>query len=419
MGPRRNIDGDRFGPNVSCTKFLVARRTARPMVARMKLRSMIGTLTSLVVATTGSSALAAPDYGAKGPEVTATSNMPPGATGATSVKLVVPNGAGPYPVIIASHGFAASADNQLGWAEHFASYGFVVAAPSFPNPGPFPAPDHAKNGTTIEALVAAVKLAAPKADTSRVGFEGHSAGGLASTLAASKAKPQALVLFDPVDANDLGKAAFPTVCSPTLVLYAEKLGQCNKDGAWKKDVAIRSAAPLWTADVIGASHCDGENGARPLCGTALTCGAGAAADPSRQKVHARHATAFFLAQLKGDTVAAATLTQTELAADATISNPTVKSGTPCPPVIPSTPDGGGPVPTSDGGVVAPSPSPGGTGTTPTPTPTGSASANPTSDDPGSSGCSSSGTSGLPQSSGVVLGLGLVVAGLALRRRRSA
>ena len=201
------------------------------MVARMKLRSMIGTLVSLVVATTGSSALAAPDYGAKGPETTATSNMPPGASGATSAKLVVPNGAGPYPVIIASHGFAASSDNQLGWAEHFASYGFVVAAPSFPNPGPIPAPDHAKNGTVIEAIAAPVKLATPKADTSRVGFEGHSAGGLASTLAAAKAKPQALVLFDPVDANGLGKAAFPTLCSPTLVLYAEKLGQCNMDGA--------------------------------------------------------------------------------------------------------------------------------------------------------------------------------------------
>lgn len=292
----------------------------------------------------------AADYGVKGAEGTATTDLPRGTGGADGGKVVVPAGPGPYPLVIASHGFSASAANQVGWAEHFGSHGFVVIAPTFPNAF---APDTAKNAAVIEALVAYARTALPKADASRLGLEGHSAGGLATTVAAAKMKPRAVVLFDPVDKDGAGKAAYGTLCSPTLSLFAAG-GSCNNQAAWKP-FASASPGPVVFADVVGATHCDGESAAR------LTCGpfCGGAAAPARQAVHARYATAFFLTHLAGDSAAAATLTEAALRADTTLAAPQVKSGITCPPGPGSAdagPDGAAP------GVDASSPAPGPGGT---------------------------------------------------------
>lgn len=353
----------------------------------------------------------AADYGVKGPEAFTTTNLAPGATGATGGKLVVPNGAGPYPIVIASHGFSASSANQLGWAEHFASYGFVVAAPDFPGGLQ---PDHVKNGTIVEALVGEVARTVPKADATRVGLEGHSAGGLATTLAAAKIKPRAVVLFDPVDANGIGKTAYGTLCSSTLVLFADP-GQCNVTAQWKGFGPI-TTGPLALANVVGASHCDGENAARGLCSVPVV-GCGSAAAPARQTVHARYATAHFLALLKGDTAAAATLVATALAADTELAETSVKAGPECAPV----PVGdGGTTPRPDGGT-GPTPTPTGTTTSdggPTPAPSGT-SPTPTDAVPAGDsgcGCTTAGTTSGAGAVGAIAAVGALV--LAVRRRRA-
>ncbi len=268
----------------------------------------------------GSRAHAA-DYGVKGTEATTTTALAAGTGGATGGKLVVPNGAGPYPLIVASHGFSANSDHQVGWAEHFASYGFVVVAPDFPNTF---SPNHATNGTIVEALVGAVATAVPKADKTRVGLEGHSAGGLATTLAAAKIKPRAVVLFDPVDANAAGKNAYATLCSPVLSIFSNP-GACNSNGDWKT-FATTSPGSVILGNLVNSTHCDGENAPRGLCG--IGCGGGAS--PARQTVLARYATAFFLAKLKGDTAAAATLDPATLAADTALANTAAKTGISCP-----------------------------------------------------------------------------------------
>jgi pimeloyl-ACP methyl ester carboxylesterase len=372
-------------------------------------RPILGTLISLALVSTSTAALAAPDYGVKGPEATTTSNLAVGASGASGGKLVVPNGAGPYPIIIASHGFSASSANQLGWATHFASYGFVVAAPDFPGGLQ---PDHVKNGTIVEALVGEVARAVSKADATRVGLEGHSAGGLATTLAAAKLKPKAVVLFDPVDNNGLGKTAFGTLCSSTLVLFANS-GTCNKNAEWKGFGATTSG-PLVLANVKDATHCDGENEARGLCAAPLV-GCGAAAAPARQTVHARYATALFMATLKGDTDAKAALAAGALSADTELETTQVKAGPECT-GQPSLPDAG--PPGKDGGSVTPPPTgttpPAGTGTPGTPSPSPTGSADPSAESTGS-GCSAS-----PRAAGTTGALlaGLVAAALFVRRRRS-
>jgi dienelactone hydrolase len=284
---------------------------------------MRATLAGLMFATviTSAGVASAVDYAAKGSVATTTTNLPMGFAGSSGGKLVVPNAAGTYPLIVASHGFSASADNQVGWAELFASYGFVVVAPTFP--GGF-SPDHVKNGKIVVDVVKGIATADTpakgKVDVAHVGLEGHSAGGLATTLAAADLAPAATVLFDPVDNADLGKAAYAKLCTPVLDLFAMP-SMCNNTSGW---FAFRttSKGPTTSFRVKGSTHCDGENAARSLCG--FTCGG--AADPTRQKVYARYATAFFLAHLKADTTAGATLGAAPLGADDEIGEVSIGGG---------------------------------------------------------------------------------------------
>lgn len=296
----------------------------------------MGALALAITAVTG--AAHATDYSADGASTYTSGALTPSG-GASGGYLVVPDGAGPFPFIVASHGWSAAADNQLGWAEHFASYGFVVAVPSFPNTL---TPDAKIDSGIIEQLVvlytdpSTMSAAQGKVDPKHVGLEGHSAGGLATTLASASLKPQATVFFDPVDdsAGD-GKVAYATLCAPVLGLFADP-SSCNNSSGWS---AFESTAigPLVTANVVGSTHCDGENAPRALCGP--FCGGGA--DPSRQAVYAHYATAFFLAHLKGDATAAAELTSATMDADSRVAKVAVTSAADCSEPI-STPDAGGP-----------------------------------------------------------------------------
>lgn len=300
-------------------------------------------LAGLMFATVISSAgvASAVDYAAKGTVATTTTNLPMGFAGSSGGKLVVPNAAGTYPLVVASHGFSASADNQVGWAEQFASYGFVVVAPTFP--GGF-SPDHVKNGKIVVDIVKTIATADTpakgKVDAAHVGLEGHSAGGLATTLAAAELSPAATVLFDPVDNADMGKAAYAKLCTPVIDFFAMP-SMCNNTAGW---FAFRttSKGPTTSFRVKGSTHCDGENAPRSLCG--FTCGG--AADATRQKVYARYATAFLLAHLKGDTAAGATLALTPLSADTEIGEVSI-GGDGCTTGGDAGSDGGGP--TDSGG----------------------------------------------------------------------
>jgi dienelactone hydrolase len=269
----------------------------------------------------------AADYAQLGPEATTQGALTPNG-GATGGYLVVPKGKGPYPLVIASHGWSASADNQVGWAQHFASWGFVVAVPTFPN-SLFP------NAQTNEGIIAKLvqlysdpktaSAAQGKVDPSVFGLEGHSAGGLATTRASAGLKPNATVLFDPVDdqAND-GKPAYATLCGPVLALFAAP-SSCNNNAGWS---AFKSTTmgPLVTADVVGSNHCDGENAPRGACGP--FCGQnGQGADPTRQNAYARYATAFLLANLKNDAAAKSVITQAS--SDAQLANVASKNAPNC------------------------------------------------------------------------------------------
>jgi MYXO-CTERM domain-containing protein len=148
-----------------------------------------------------------------------------------------------------------------------------------------------------------------------VGIEGHSAGGLATAVAAADLQPDATVLFDPVDNGDLGKNAMPKIAAPVLEIFAAP-SSCNSSGNWVPFKSASTGAQVFF-DVVGSTHCDGENMDRGLlCG--FVCGG--AATPARQARYSHYATAFFLALLKNDAAAAAELCHAKLAGDSTVSN---------------------------------------------------------------------------------------------------
>jgi dienelactone hydrolase len=309
----------------------------------------------------------------------------------STTQIARPTAAGSYPLVVASHGFSASGENQLGWAKHFASWGFVVAVPSFASSF---SPDHQANAKVIVDLVAELKGTGTK-----VGLEGHSAGGLSTALAAVDVKPDAVVLFDPVDNADLGKTATPKIEAPVLGIFAAP-SSCNNQAAWKPFIDGSKGAVL-AFDVTGSTHCDGENAPRALCGFA--CGGGA--DEGRQAAYAHYATAFLLANLGGDAKAKAALDDAEK--DGELAG-VIRTKT----AAPATPDASAlGASSSSGGSSTTVPS--GSSNTATPTGEGASTDTPVTTSDGG-GCATQGQSG---ERGVLFGLACVAVGVLVRRRR--
>ncbi|MGE0326911.1 MAG: MYXO-CTERM sorting domain-containing protein [Polyangiaceae bacterium] len=299
----------------------------RSLKLDLAVSKMVGLALALGVTTQVSSARAA-DYSQPGPLTTAVQSF--NTSGANGKVAYPTNGSGPFPTLVLGHGaLFANADQQIGWGEHFASYGFVAIAV---NLGSFP---DGNGGTPIiEAalnyLDSAPAPLAGLADTANFGLEGFSAGGQSFAVAAVGLKPQALVLFDPVGGSgmgggtDPGGSAVPNICSPTITIFTEA-STCNSNSNWSP-FAMASSGPRATLRITGATHCDGENADRGgLCGGFC----GGAATPAKQGRFAHYGTAWFLAYLKGDSAALAEVTDSALAADSAIKNTGTADGPDC------------------------------------------------------------------------------------------
>jgi dienelactone hydrolase len=320
----------------------------------MRLRKLLAASVSVACSVAaGREASASRSFGAPGPLATEVKTL------SSSTRVVVPRDGAAHPLLVASHGWSASGDNQIGWAKHFASWGFVVAVPSFPNPL---TPDTSTNAGIIADLVS--QLEGALASTYAVakgpyGLEGHSAGGLATAVAAASLAPSAVVLFDPVDKDAAGKAAYAALCAPVLDVFAGS-SSCNQNAEWR-GFAKDTKGELLAFGVQGSTHCDGENADRPLCG--LACGGGASKE--RQAVMAHYATAFFRARLAGDPTAATELTPAMVGADADLEG-VIRQASTCASPAPdggTGPDGGASS-SSSGGSSATASSGGGGGAAP-------------------------------------------------------
>ncbi len=207
----------------------------------------------------------------------------------TRFDLYVPQPAKPAPAVVLGHGFARSRVQMQGWAKLLASKGYVAAALDFPGP----VPNHKLNGQLMSALLGwlvaegkkTTGTLAGKVDSGRLGVMGHSAGGLASVLAAANNKQVRVVVgLDPVDLNNLGKQSAAAVKVPATVLLAEP-GTCNSNGNGA-GIYSNLGGPKFTLKVTKATHCDPEWNSGVLC--TIACGA---TDPKRQARFRRYALA--------------------------------------------------------------------------------------------------------------------------------
>ncbi|TNE86669.1 MAG: alpha/beta hydrolase [Deltaproteobacteria bacterium] len=171
-----------------------------------------------------------------------------------------PAGGASGPLVVLSHGFSRGQAQMAGWAEHLASWGVEVVTPGLCHAGAFNA-DHAQNAADLVELV--TELGA-----SEVIYVGHSAGGLASYVAAgSDSRTVAMMGLDPVDNN---LAASATVTDPHVALHGVPQ-QCNTQNnmAGLFDVELR---------VKDADHCDFESPSDFLCSLGCPSGGNTSAE---------------------------------------------------------------------------------------------------------------------------------------------
>ncbi|MBA2322120.1 MAG: hypothetical protein H0V89_13320, partial [Deltaproteobacteria bacterium] len=179
-----------------------------------------------------------------------------------------PNGIAPIALVVLAHGWVREKAFMAGWAEHWASWGITVVTPDLCHTELWDT-DHEANARDLLELQAVIAQGTP------VLWAGHSAGGLA-TLLAAVGDPTALghLGLDLVDSDALGASVAPIVLVPAALLSGEP-GLCNEDG---------NALPVYGAipdtdglRVVGAGHCDFESPTDWGCTTFCDDGSGDAA----------------------------------------------------------------------------------------------------------------------------------------------
>lgn len=132
--------------------------------------------------------------------------------GQTMTGLIsMPEGNGPFPVVVVNHGFIpperyGEGQDSLLFAEPMAQNGFIAVSPHWPGylgSGPAPADLPSIVGQVVTALDLVSSMnSLPKADPSRVAFVGHSNGGGISEIAmVVDPRIKAVVLHAPVSSD--------------------------------------------------------------------------------------------------------------------------------------------------------------------------------------------------------------------------
>ncbi len=221
-----------------------------------------------------------------------------GAVAATSeVDVYRPTGAGPFPLVAFGHGFQNNKDNAAGLAQALGALGIVVVVPQFPGFFSACGSDHARNARVMIAAMDQ-QVTAGGIDSTKLGFAGHSAGGLSAFLAAAQRPVAAVMLFDPVENTNLGTAVASMVNAPTIFLFAEP-STCNSQAnatGWFTTVT----GPKARLKVVNANHCDPQEPISGVC--SFGCGGAAATSTVRSAVFKRYAVDFFKRYLLGQTM---------------------------------------------------------------------------------------------------------------------
>lgn len=198
------------------------------------------------------------DFSAKGPSgVSTKTGTTPLSTGCDmSWTAYVPAEKTSSTIVLLAHGFSRGQEQMAGWAEHWASWGFMVFTPSLCHAVVWDT-DHVQNGKDLHAFARFIGEGAP------IAYAGQSAGGLAALLAASEdPNTQMMLGLDPVDNDNEGTSVAPSLTVPVAALVGIS-GQCNAE---QNGVTMtRKASGSHIFQVSEADHCDFESPTNILC----------------------------------------------------------------------------------------------------------------------------------------------------------
>ena len=208
---------------------------------------------------------------------------------------------GPYAGLVLGHGFARSRAQHANNGIFLASHGYVVVTVDFPSPF---SPDFDAWAAQISAALDWLEAqnADPASrfyqqiDVQRLGALGHSAGGMATWVAAGQdSRIKATMPLDPVPANGADLAAL----GAGLVVPSGWTGapgsSCNASASYSQLYPLVAAGHKAQYIVANATHCDFEDPTNFLC--TLTCGG---ASDTRRQVWRRYTVAWFKYYLDSD-----------------------------------------------------------------------------------------------------------------------
>jgi acetyl esterase/lipase len=240
------------------------------------------------------------------------------------LSLFIPDGDGPFPVVVFTHGFMLGPGDYMSYGRHLASWGYVVVMPQMPS-GIIPPNHRALKEYLIKILDWIDENAANpdgpllgRADASRLGLSGHSMGGKISLLVCTEdIRPTASFTVDPVDAAGtpvvINPADYPSV-TPELMdqiivplglsgetVNATAEGQaCAPEEDNFHQYYLYAVTPAVEIEVLGANHVSFLD--NPDCGLVCNACSPGTDDPAvTRRLTQKHMTAFYNLYLYGQT----------------------------------------------------------------------------------------------------------------------
>ncbi len=193
----------------------------------------------------------------------ATPEPRPASERTLETEVYVPDGPGPFPLIVHAHGFEGAPQKFTGLLTSWAEAGYVVVAPRFPltsdtGPGNSGLGDYTEQPAdvsfVIDELLASDQYAAA-IDPERIGVSGLSLGGgtvygLVWNTCCRDERIDAAIVMSSLRFPFEGE--FGTNDIPVMILHGDA------DPALRYDEAVisyeESAAPKWFVQLVGGSH---------------------------------------------------------------------------------------------------------------------------------------------------------------------